>query len=80
MSRQRNNFVFDRSALPSDVSFITRKSRDSLMNINDYQSNDNIDNSIKNKSGEGNVIFYKKPKFIGTQKEFTSKNSTVKFN
>jgi len=80
MSRQRNNFIKDRNSLPSDIKYITNLSKETV-SINQKiitDSLENMDKSTINKKVNGNVVFFKKPKFIGTPKDYLIKeNSTV---
>lgn len=81
MSRQRNNFITDRKSLPSDINFTTSLSKEnsSIDQQNASNSIENIEKSDINKKIDGNVVFFKKPKFIGTAKEYLNKeNPTVR--
>lgn len=80
MSRQRNNYITHRDLLPSDIKYITNLSKGSLSEdqTNTSSAIENLDKSQINKKVDGNVVFFKKPKFMGTPKEYSNKeNQTV---
>ncbi len=71
MSRQRNNFIIDKKFLPQEISLIINKNKEDSLSkkINNEENSDNSENKfLKN-----NVIFHKKPQFLGTPKDYTNK-------
>ena len=73
MSRARSNFITNRNSLPQEIISITNNKKD-----DDNESSLGAKTTHKDK-GPSNVLFYKKPKFIGNKKEFSSKKSEVKY-
>lgn len=72
MSRQRKNFIFDRNSLPVDISYIVNR------NYTNAKYNENkAENISSNKISNEDVIFFKKPKFRGSTKEYTTQNTQV---
>jgi hypothetical protein len=64
MSRARSNFITSRNGLPKDI-----------LNGNQIKNEEIKESSSKNKDkGPANILFFKKPKFIGNKKEFLKKN------
>jgi len=75
MSRQRNNFIINKESLPDDIKFIINRNKDNntLNNKSGEESIINIDKSLQTKINDGNVVFFKKPKFEGISKEYANK-------
>ena len=82
MSRKRNNYVTDRKLLPQDINYITNLTEQNLSVDQQNTSNSigNLDKSEINKKIDGNVLFFKKPKFIGTPKEYSNKENPTVLN
>ena len=73
MSRARSNFISSRNSLPKEILSLTDKNKSENKNEN------TLENKTTNKDkAPANVLFFKKPKFIGNKKEFINKKSEVK--
>lgn len=78
MSRQRNNFITDRNLLPSDINYITNLNKELFnQNIKNKVDSDNKDKLFSNNKLDRNVVFFKKPKFLRTSKEYSNKDNHI---
>ena len=68
MSRERNKYIVGRNSLPAVIRDLVNLNIDNSINIQNQE--------IDNESNE-NVVFYKKPQFLGLPKEFINNPSKV---
>ena len=70
MSRARSNFITNRNSLPKEILSITENKKFKEDELSQLESNSSNTNKTKDPL---NVLFFKKPKFLGNKKEFSNK-------